>query len=99
MRSTDMAHIIRNAAPPTELLRRLGRTLEDFQKDSRYLGEHRQALTQQYPDEWVVILDCKVVGHHPDADELRKASREWTSAQPLGISSPRSLRTGGCRAG
>ena len=57
-----------------EVERRFGayfkRPLEDFDRDSRYVAKHRDELTAKYRDEWVAILDGKVMAHSASHEEL-----------------------------
>jgi phosphoserine phosphatase len=44
--------------------------LEKFQRDIDYAEAHREALLNQYPEQWVAILDQQVVGAKPDVYQL-----------------------------
>lgn len=44
--------------------------LEKFQRDIDYAEAHREELLNQYPEQWVAILDQQVVGAKPDVYQL-----------------------------
>jgi hypothetical protein len=44
--------------------------LQRFQRDIDYFESHQQELLRQHPEQWVAILDERVVGTSADADEL-----------------------------
>jgi hypothetical protein len=67
------SRIERNLDPSEfdELVRQfLKRPMEDFDRDARYVAKHRGDLTAEYPDEWVAIIECKVVAHSADIQDL-----------------------------
>lgn len=62
-----------------ELLAELGMTEEELVEEHRklhenhlWLEEHREELTTQYPDEWVLVVDKQVIDHDKDFNELMK---------------------------
>jgi hypothetical protein len=44
--------------------------LEKFQREIEYAEAHREELLNQYPEQWVAILDQQVVGVKPDIYQL-----------------------------
>ena len=44
--------------------------LERFKRDTQYYEAHREELLNQYPEQWVAILDQEVVGASPDPYQL-----------------------------
>ena len=44
--------------------------LQRFQQDTDYLRTHWEELLQQYPEQWVAILNREVVGVAPNFDQL-----------------------------
>ena len=71
----DAVTVTRNAPPPMELLKRLGRPFEDIQKDSEYVAGHWSELLKLYPDEFIAVVDRVVVGHKREHSELLKELR------------------------
>lgn len=51
--------------------------LENFQRDIEYAEAHREELLEQYPEQWVAILDQQVVGAKPDVYQLVDELKEW----------------------
>lgn len=43
-----------------------------FREDHIWLEEHREELTAQYPDKWVIFCDKQIIDHDKDFDELIK---------------------------
>jgi hypothetical protein len=76
--------ITRNAAPPEELLARLGRTFEEYRGDVEYLASHRDELTNLFPDQWIAVFDGRVVASSGSAEgltpKLRKKSLQRAHA-------------------
>ena len=46
--------------------------MERFWRDNQFYNDHYEELLEKYPEQWVVILDQKVVGTGPDLDALFK---------------------------
>jgi hypothetical protein len=44
--------------------------LQRFKKDTAYYEAHHEELLKKYPEQWVAILDQKVVGASPDYEKL-----------------------------
>lgn len=44
--------------------------LLSLQKDTRYFEAHQEELLRRYPEQWVAILDQKVLGAGPDFEQL-----------------------------
>ena len=44
--------------------------LERYRGDAVYIQEHREQLLKEYPEEWIAVLDLKIVGHSGDLDAL-----------------------------
>ena len=63
----------------------IGITDEEHLKNVEWFGAHRQDLIQQYPDQWVAILDQRVVGVANDAYALIEQLRDKgiPPSQPL----------------
>ncbi len=59
---------------------------ERHNKDVEYYEIHYRELLAQYPDQWIAILDQKVVGTSDDAFELS------TQLKKRGVSTNRVLR-------
>ena len=45
-------------------------TLEEFQRDSRWLDGHYDKLKKRYAEEYVAVYQEKVIGHDADLDRL-----------------------------
>jgi hypothetical protein len=50
--------------------------LQRFHRDVEYYEDHWEQLLEQYPEQWVAILNEQVVGADPDADRLLTMLRE-----------------------
>jgi len=44
--------------------------LERYREDTEYYERNRESLVRDHPNEWVAILNQKVVGASADLDEL-----------------------------
>jgi hypothetical protein len=44
--------------------------LDRAKANVEYLGQHRKALLDRYPDQWVAIAGGKLVGHHRELTRL-----------------------------
>ena len=45
-------------------------TDEEYSKNDEYFGEHYSELLEQYPDQWVAILEQRIVATADDGFEL-----------------------------
>ena len=50
---------------------------EKFQRDIDYAEAHSEELLNQYPEQWVAILDQQVVGAKPDVYQLIDDRKAW----------------------
>ena len=46
--------------------------LKQFEKDMDWISGKYSELAEQYPEEYVAVYDCKVVGHGNDLNRLMK---------------------------
>ncbi|HEU0075982.1 MAG TPA: DUF5678 domain-containing protein [Dehalococcoidia bacterium] len=59
-----MKATIERNVDPGEALAVAGRSIADYQRDFEHVAKHVEKLTKSYPDEWVAVIDTKVVAHH-----------------------------------
>lgn len=50
--------------------------LQAFEADSKWIGDHYEALKKQYPDEWVAVKDQVVVEHGKDMPDVVDAVKK-----------------------
>ncbi len=50
--------------------------LHQFDINWDYFEEHREALTEQYPDQWIAIRRKRLVAHGDTAEDVMRVVRE-----------------------
>ena len=55
----------------------IGAYLTQFEKDTRFLDDHRQIWTTQYPDQWAAVYEERLIGCASTiAEVMQMAERE-----------------------
>lgn len=70
-----MPAVIERNADPREALSRVGRSIDAYRADVQYLADNKADLTEKYPNEWVAVLEGRVIAHSRQNRELLKQLR------------------------
>ncbi len=54
----------------------IGTYLTQFEKDTRFLDDHRQIWTGQHPDQWAVVYEERLVGCASTLEEAIQMAEE-----------------------
>lgn len=58
---------------------------KEYWEDSRWVSEHFSEIAQQYPNQWVAVVDKKVIATGKDGAEVEKITFEKTGRQEFVI--------------
>ena len=55
------------------------------QRDWEWFHENKDSLLRQYPEQWVAILNGRVIAHHATLDEFTKELRQANDPKGLAV--------------
>ncbi len=53
---------------------------ERLEQAERWVIKNRESLRQQYPGEWIAVMDGEVLGHNSDPQALTHYLAEWDNS-------------------
>ena len=60
--------------------------------DQKWISEHAQELTEQYPDQWIAVYNKEVVTAGKDAGEVLRSAKEKTGGRDIALELLSSIR-------